>query len=103
MLSHLIGQVQGVIQSLIAIIQANEVIINALRLHFQGGVLTRQLVKLALQGVDLQSESRDSLVSVLFDLLDSDDLPLESLRLLEESLVHLLDLVTLHLVLLLQG
>ena len=66
-------------------------------------MLARQLVQLALQLIDLGPQRRHSLIPVLFDFIDADDLSFESLRLLEQFLVHFLDLIALHLVLLLQG
>ena len=59
-------------------------------------------VKLALKLVYFHSKRIDAVVSILFDLVDSYNLPLERLSLFEECLVHLLDLVTLHSILLLQ-
>ena len=63
-------------------------------------MLTSQLVKLALQLVNLGSQCGNSLVSILFDFVDANDLPFEGLSLFEQLFVHLLYLVTLHLILL---
>ena len=63
-------------------------------------MLTSQLVKLALKLINLGSQCGNSLVSILFDFVDANDLPFEGLSLFEQLLVHLLYLVTLHLILL---
>ena len=68
-----------------------------------GGVLCRKLVELALDHVNLAPQLVHSLVSVFLNFIDAHDLPLESLCLFEECLVHLLDLVTLQLILLFES
>ena len=65
-------------------------------------MLARKLVKLSLQGVNLETERRNSLVSILLNLFNSYNLPLKRLSLFKEPFVHLLQLVALHFVLLLQ-
>ena len=60
------------------------------------------LVELFLQFIDLGAQGANSGISIFLDLFDADDLSLESLCLLEQLFIHLLDLVTLHLVLFLE-
>ena len=65
-------------------------------------MLRRNLIQLALKTIDLESESGYPLISILFDLIDTYDLPFESLCFFKQVFVHFLHLVTLHFELLLQ-
>lgn len=101
--THLVRQAQILLQLLVVLVQAHVLFVEALGVDGLGGVLCRKLVELALDHVNLAPQLVHSLVSVFLNFIDAHDLPLESLCLFEECLVHLLDLVTLQLILLFES
>ena len=83
LITDIIGQVQVGLDGLVTGSQAHVVFCQAFCVYLEACMLAGDLIKLSLELLNLRSERTNSGVSVLLDLIDTDDCSFELLGLLE--------------------
>ena len=101
LLTHIVAHSQVLVRISIVFLEPQEILTHALVLDLKRGIVCVHFIKLGLKGLHFSSKHSHPLISIFLDFIDTDDLSLVLLRLFEEIVVHLLDLLLLELVLLL--